>query len=356
MKTFKLNEVCLEITAKCPLNCLHCSGDCTINSKDELSLDEIKRVIDELSILGCETLEISGGEPLLHQDLINIISYAKTRNIEPILYTSGNMLNASGKIAGLNITIAKNLRAVGLKKMIFGLHGFRKGTHEAITKVTGSYSNVIRAIKITKSLGLWVGVHFVPMKLNYKELEDLLRLCHDLRVDEVGILRFVPQGRGEINNGLLKLSSPQFIELTEKLAYLTLNHKNPTLRVGRPIDFRFLINSSITKTVCDAGISRCLISPDGKVVPCPGFKQNSQFIAGNIKNNSLIKIWRESPVWQRLRKFDYTKIKEPCNSCKKLPYCRGGCIAQKTLTSNSDVYSAPDACCFFCYVKSAAKH
>lgn len=356
MKTLRLGEVCFEITAKCPLNCLHCSGNCNINSKDELSLDEIKRVIDELSILGCETLEISGGEPLLHQDLIDTISYAKTRNIEPILYTSGNMVNVSGKIAGLDVAIAKNLHAVGLKKVIFSLQGFRKDTHEAVTKVAGSFSNVIRAIKITKSLDFWVGVHFVPMKLNYKELEGLLRLCHELRVDEVGILRFVPQGRGEINSGLLKLSLPQFKELTEKLTFLTLNHKNPILRIGRPIDFRFLVDSSITKTICDAGISRCLIGPDGKVVPCPGFKQNSQFIAGNIKNDSLIKIWHESPIWQRLRKFDYTKIKEPCSSCKNLPYCRGGCIAQKALSSGGDVYSAPDPCCSFCYVKSAAKH
>lgn len=355
MNTLKLKEVCLEITAKCPLNCLHCSGNCSINSIEQLSLSEIRQVLSDLSNLGCEVVEISGGEPLLHPDLVHIIECIKKHKIEPVLYTSGNMLSDSGKMADLGVGFAEKLYAAGLRKIVFNLQSFRRKTHDNITMLAGSFRNVLQAIRSAKSLGFWVGVHFVPMKLNYLDIEGLLSLCHELRVDEVGILRFVPQGRGYANKDLLELSSKEFRVLTTKLTDLTLSHKNPFLRIGRPIDFRCLISSVAIKPPCNAGISRCLIGPDGKVVPCPGFKQNSRFIAGNIKNESLVKIWNESPVFQKFRKFDYTQIGEPCNDCKYLHQCRGGCIAQKALIMDGDIYSSPDPSCFLCHVKNEVK-
>jgi len=254
-------------------------------------------------------------------------------------------LDGNGRINSINIGIAEKLKQLGLKKVIFNLLGATSSTHEIITRVKGSFVNVMRSIKTMKSLDFWVGVHFVPMKLNYKEFRNLLRLCQDLRVNEVGVLRFVPQGRGWINRALLELSKEEFKEFNRKLTELTCNHKHSIIRAGRPIDFRHLFDPSIVKSVCDAGISRCLIAPDGGVVPCPAFKRNERYIAGNVRNNSLVNIWNKSPIWREFRHFDYTQLNEPCRSCKYLSQCRGGCKAQKIL-KYGDIYAAPDPSCF----------
>lgn len=346
-RRYDLKEVCLEIIDVCTMKCLHCSSSCGLDLRNILFLPQIKRIIDTLACMNGEILEISGGEPLMHPDLIQIVAYAEKNNLQTTLYTSGIMLGSAGRAASININEAEKLRQAGLKKIVFNLQGATSNTHETITRLEGSFRKVINAIKIMKSLGFWVGVHFVPMKPNYREFRDFLRLCRELGLDEIGVLRFVPQGRGGENRALLELSREEFKEFIRDLTELTSTvDKNSIIRVGRPIDFRHLFYPSITKPVCDAGISRCLIAPDGKVVPCPAFKQNERYIAGNVKNSSLVNIWNKSPIWREFRHFDYTQLDEPCRSCKYLCQCRGGCKAQRILEHRSDIYAAPDPSCF----------
>jgi len=342
---YNLEEVCLEITDNCPLSCLHCSGECDLASKTILNLSQIKRIISDFSILGGRILEISGGEPLIYPQLPQIIRYATSKGLEVILYTSGNMLTANGKLTSINEKSIRKLLRAGLKKIVFNVQGANADTHESITQVKGSFENVIKSIKITKILGLWIGVHFVPMKPNFKEFKQLLKLCDKLGVDEIGVLRFVAQGRGEKNKDLLKLSKEDFREFIRELSELTLVQRNPYIRVGRPIDFRCLFNPYIVKPVCNAGITKCSIGPDGKVVPCPAFKQNDAYVAGDVTRESLINIWVRSPIWLAFRRFDYTQLNEPCKGCKYLHQCRGGCIAQR-LWIYEDIYEAPDPDCF----------
>jgi radical SAM protein with 4Fe4S-binding SPASM domain len=318
-----------------------------------LPLQQIWKIINEFSDMGGRLLEISGGEPLMHPNLLEIVDYARQKDLNTILYTSGNVVDNLGRVIPLSMKFAENLRQAGLQKVIFNLQGYFPGTHETITQVKGSFRNVINAIKSAKLLDFWVGVHFVPMKLNYNELKDLHRLCHELEINELGILRFVPQGRGQTYRDLLELSLAQFEKFTKELTCLTSRHNNPTIRVGRPADFRCLYNSSVLKAKCDAGISRCLITPEGKVAPCPAFKQAKKYLMGRVHDESLDDIWSKSS-WEELRQFDYVKLKKPCGSCEHLHECRGGCVAQRVL-ARGDVYLGPDPMCFKSAIQAAIR-
>ena len=346
-----LKELCLEITDACPMECMHCSGSCDLTSGNTLSLDEIKKIISDFICIGGKTLEISGGEPLMHRNLFEIIKYAKLNGLETVLYTCGTALDEGRKESLLTSDLAENLRNIGLDKIIFNLQGATVKGHERITQKEGSFRNVITSIKNMKSSGCWVGVHFVPMKPNYLDLKGVIGLCHSFGVDEVGLLRFVPQGRGLINRKYLELSQEEFRDLIKDIIGLKLRYKNPVIRVGRPLNFCPLFCPSITKEICDAGITRCGITPDANVVPCPAFKklinQNRNFIAGNLKVDSLVDIWRYSPIWKDFREFDYLKMDEPCKSCEHLHWCQGGCKAQRFFKNNTgNPYSAPDPLCF----------
>lgn len=341
----KLKEVCLEISDICTMECMHCSGSCKLTSKNMLSLVDVKRIIGDFTRMGGKILEISGGEPLMHPDLFEIVAYAKMNRLETVLYTSGMALDEYRREFSITAELAGKLRRSGLDKMIFNMQGATAETHESITRKEGSFRNVVHGIRIVKLTGCWVGVHFVPMKLNYTELKDVIQLCHNLGVNEIGLLRFAPQGRGLTNRKLLELSKSEFQEFIQNAVKLKSSHENPKIRVGRPINFCPLIDTSITKEECDAGITRCLISPEGNVVPCPAFKRYENYIAGNIKVSSLADIWRYSPIWIYFRQFDYTKMNEPCGSCEHLDWCQGGCKAQRCL-EYGDIYAAPDPHCF----------
>jgi radical SAM protein with 4Fe4S-binding SPASM domain len=312
-----------------------------------LSLLEVKRIISDFAHMGGKILEISGGEPLMHPDLFEIVAYATMNRLETVLYTSGVALNEYGREFSITAEFAGKLRRLGLEKIIFNMQGAIAETHESITQKEGSFKNLVHGIKVMKLMGCWVGVHFVPMKLNYTELKDVIQMCHKLGVNEIGLLRFVPQGRGLTNKELLELSESEFLKFIQNVVKLKKSsHGNPKIRIGRPINFCPLIEACITKEECDAGITRCLISPKGNVLPCPAFKQyeNEDYMAGNVKVSSLADIWRYSPTWTYFRQFDYTKLNEPCESCGHLHWCQGGCKAQRIL-EYGDMYAAPDPIC-----------
>ena len=340
----KLKEVCLEITDTCVMECMHCSGSCKLTSRNMLSLFEAKRIIREFACMGGRILEISGGEPLVHPDLLGIVAHAKMNRLETVLYTSGVALDMCRREISITAELAWKLRRLGLDKIVFNMQGATAETHDNITRKEGSFGNVVDGIQNMKSADCWVGVHFVPMKLNYTGLKDVFKMCHTLGVNEIGVLRFVPQGRGLTNRELLQLSKSEFREFMQSLVMQKSCHENPRIRVGRPINFCPLIDSSIAKEECDAGITRCLVSPEGNIVPCPAFKRQENYIAGNVKVNTLADIWHHSPIWTYFRQFDYSKINEPCRSCEHLHWCQGGCKAQRIL-EYGDILAAPDPLC-----------
>lgn len=336
MKKQGLKELCLEVTNTCPMRCVHCSADAGLPLNDELNLIEIKKVIRKFKRLGGEILEISGGEPLCHSSILEIIRYAKEQGVEVRLYTSGFPLNDG---------IINKLLALKLDKVIFNLQGPNSKIHENITQTYGSFDRVMEGIKKLRSANQWVGVHFVPMKPNFSSLEKTVQLCSNLGVSEFAVLRFVPQGRGLENLQRLELSNMEFETLINEIVRIRNRFRDKIeIRVGSPLNFCHFTDNSIPYQECKAGKSLCLIKPNGDVAPCSAFKQNKEGVVGNIKTKSLVEIWRNSQLFNQLRYFDYEKLKGECSGCSVLSKCQGGCLAQRVL-ANDSIYQEPDPAC-----------
>lgn len=203
----RLEELCIEITGQCLMDCVHCSSSCTPDNVTILSRDKVKELLKDAKFLGAKVIEISGGEPFLHPDLLGIIEDAK-KDFEVRIYTSGCV--AKGNKSDLGDERLLKLLGLGLDKIIFNVEGATLNTHEKVTRTRNSFKNVIAGICSAKSIGLWTGVHFVPMKPNYKEMSSIAQLCAKLEVDELAILRFVNQGRGKKHENMLALSVNEF--------------------------------------------------------------------------------------------------------------------------------------------------
>jgi radical SAM protein with 4Fe4S-binding SPASM domain len=335
---YSLDELCIEITGKCLMQCRHCSSSCTQANSALLSYDRILTILDDARLLGTKTIEISGGEPLLHPRILDIIREAK-KNFEVRLYTSGFL----GDSDGIPEPIVSSMAALGLDRIIFNLQGASAEIHERITMTPGSFESVISSIKRARAACLWLGAHFVPMIPNYKEIGALARLCSSLQVDELAILRFVNQGRGAINGGSLELSPDDFHTLIMDVVREKQIGDCLQIRTGCPMNFCSFVDSDIKPVKCKAGLSTLLINFAGEVVPCPAFKQARAFTIGNINRLTLSSLWHESDKLRQLRTFDFRQI-QGCNECERLDVCQGRCMAQRFYATGS-IYEGPDPLC-----------
>ena len=277
----KLNELCLEITNQCLLECIHCSSSSSPNQTNYLDRKTIFRVIDEFERLEGEELEISGGEPLLHPNIWEILEYCKHKPFHTTLYTSGIAKES----------IHELVRKIDVDKVAVSLHGTRETTKE----ITGSdcYEKVKEFIKSLREKGRNVDIYFVLMKQNYKDFEYLVEECEKIKVENIKVLRLMPQGRARENWEKIHLSELEVKEFLNRLYDVKTNIR---IEIGNP--FKLYLNE---RTICKAGINTCLINSNGDVYPCPALKTKHYLSAGNIHENSLEDIWKKG--FENLRNF-----------------------------------------------------
>lgn len=341
----KLRELCFEIVNDCYLNCIYCSSfDDFVRKKCKsyLPFSLIKQVIDDFYMLGGQLLELSGGEPLMHPELIDIVDYALNKNIDVVVYTSGILPDSYDVQDILN-----RLRRVGLKKIVFNCQGLAN-VHDMLVRKQGSFTRLIGSIIYSKEIDLWVGIHFVPNRQNYSQIEQIYYFLEGLHVDELALLRLVLQGRARYNQSILEMGSLEYLEFFDCIHDLIQSDSHLIIRIGCPFN---IINIKYPEQFevheCHAGIFSLDIMADGSVIPCPAFKDIPIARLGNIFKDSLIEIWQKNGFLKELRNTHPAYISF-CNKCHFLNLCGGGCTAQRIL-KNGSLLEGPDPLCLLLY-------
>lgn len=343
-----LQEVCLEVVSECPLDCMHCSSYAPAEKGRSLGLATIRRLLDEVAAFGTPIIEFSGGEPLCHSRILQMVEHASDVGLVPCVYTSG-IYPSNGDLKPVPRPLIGRLVEAGLKRVVLSIHGAGPTVHEHINRTPGTFEKTVESIRRLKEQELWVGAHFVPMKPNWKEAEAIAELCARLQVNELAILRFVPQGRGEIYQHRLRLNGRDYCRLLRTLRALRSSYSDILrVRIGSPLNFCSFYPRSAEHdalpTPCQAGIATCTVLPTGSVVPCPAFKHQADWVGGNILEESFAKIWKESHVFSKLRSFDHHLLSGQCSECEFLEVCRGRCHAQRVIAWG-DLLRGPDPRC-----------
>ena len=320
---YRLKELCLEITNKCFMNCMHCSSEACSSSEEYLSLDTVRTLLHDAVHLGVINVGISGGEPLLHPQLSDIIIGAFNRGLKVTMYSCG-VLKENGVLVPVSVARLKELKGLGLGKVIFSLHGAQEKTHENITNTPGSYKVVLHSILNAVAAGLTTEFHFVAMRSNYHELTKLVVNAASLGVSKISILRLVPQGRYAYSNDN-PLTREEALSLVDKVRVLSSIFLGTRIRLGAP--FNCVLNSRFTQ--CIAGRHKLVISADGRAVPCEAFKWRKD-LSLSVHNYSLSYIWHEDKLIKELRLLQEEGTDE-CNNCPFKTKCSGGCLGQRIL-------------------------
>lgn len=314
-----IKDLCFEVIETCPNNCLFCSSCSLITKTKIIDFDLFKKTIDYLILKGgIKEISISGGEPLLHPNIFEMVKYCKSKNIRVVLFTSGivrrKQINSLTKslipnyqFSGIDKSDLMLLKDIGLDKIVFDFQGASVDTYNYLMGTKNNFTYVANSMLRARLVGLDVDVHFIPLKTNYKEFLDVLEILEICDIKNISILNFVPQGRGSINQQNLQLSKEEMEEFIKIYKQSKFNGK---IRVGIPL-------LSKDEHLCTAGLDKMVIKYDGTVLPCPAFKEFDIELLNKIGiktpniHTDLDKVevyngTRKKPLCKQLYKFKQT--------------------------------------------------
>ena len=329
-----------NLTYRCNLACEHCYLDAggapqvgteNFSDRSELSTDECFKVIDEIAAFAPECVTIlTGGEPLLRRDILEIVRRAAERELWVVVGTNGVRITEN---------VAQRLTEAGARGLSISLDALDPDRHDAFRKVRGAWRNTVEGAEILNRTGLPFIVQTTAGSHNLGELEAIADFAHDRLAAKVWNLYFlVPTGRGQF---VSDITPAQYDEVLASL-----------YRIQRKYDRRMLVNAKCAphyiKTVlenggahsdpiatdvspirtysggaggCPAGTHYMGIRPNGDVTPCPYLP----VFAGTLRSSSLADLWTSSELFADIRRR--TALGGRCGECEMNGHC-GGCRAR----------------------------
>lgn len=329
-----MRELYIEVGSKCYLNCRHCSSEACAISEETISTHKLCSLLKQGKRLGANSLTISGGEPLLHEGLSQFARFATKIGYSIKMYSCG-VLKEDEKFVSICDEIFDSLKKTGITTLIFSLHG-KPETHDYITSLKGSYLITLESIKRAIIKGFKVEIHIVPMKVNFTEIPYVFNIAKELGINQVSLLRLVPQGRLRKNLHLV-MDKQDYLSFKEIINSLKDDELN--LRLGSPFSCLFTdrVNS------CSAGKNKLLIGPNGDVYPCEAFKTILKGRSSNIYETNLEDIWLNDSALKMIRKLSIDQVSH-CKTCEASNNCNGGCIGERIIKYGSPE-EGPDPIC-----------
>ncbi len=309
----KPEMVAWEITRRCNLTCPHCYTAASGKDFPELSTQECRAIIDDLIALGTVTIGWTGGEPLLRDDLEELMIYARDKGgIKSGVTTNGVLLDEKR---------AHCLKQAGVDSLQISLDGSTAERNHRIRRATAEeFEKTLAAIHICAPLGFRLCIATVLGKENLDDAWEMLKLAHREGVKYFRFCGFVPVGRGKHNSSLERLLFDSDLLEIRKFVDEAAALDHPKVAFDPafgPLAPRYDFH------VCNAGVHTFYLNCLGDVYPCTSLL-NKRFIVGNIKERPLADIWND-PKMTEIAQFLRDQIRGECSSCRHFHSCRGAC-------------------------------
>ncbi len=319
----KKKELLIEITNKCPFNCLFCSSNSNTHKDLFFEKNLLFDIISDAKEIGIEIIQLSGGEPFLHPNIEEFIDFIIQKNLFLEIYTCGNIYKKNCYLPIPNEILKKYKNNPNLT-LRFNFQTIDENTFNILTRNPFGLKNLINTIQKCVNYKIRSEIHIIPLKYNLEQLDKTIEfLLYNLKIQHIKILRFIPHGRGKRYYNSLKVDNEV---ITEYLSKIIRKYKSSYVEIGTA--FSTLSNSCID---CQAAKTKFMISVDLKCLPCTAFKnQNSYYIQIN-NQNSLKSIIQSNLLENYLNKFIDNLN---CHNCLNIDNCFEICPIQKKLCNN----------------------
>lgn len=340
-----------EVTQACDLACVHCRASAQPERNPfELSTAEGKRLIDEIAKMDVPVFVLTGGDPIKRPDLFELIEHAATVGVRVSLTPSATPL--------LTREVIHRLKQSGLARLAVSLDGSNAEVHDAFRGMSGSFQRTMEAIEWANEVGLPVQINTTFSRRNVDDFEKIAALIERKKITLWSVFFLVPTGRGKLDD---LLSAEEFEEIFAKLHQLSQRAPFHIKTTEAQHYRRYVLQQQVAEkrsgqrpsqtpaakvqdTVGRAprglndGKGFVFVSHTGEVFPS-GFLP---FSGGNVRSDSLSRIYRESPIFQQLR--DPDQLEGKCGACEFRHIC-GGSRARAFATTGDPLAEEP--CCSY---------
>jgi len=341
-----------NVTRRCNLRCIHCYAHAKDKEfENELTLEEGKQLLDDLSEFGCPVVLFSGGEPLMHPHLIELTSYAVEKGMRAVISTNGTLITRE---------IARDLKAIGLSYVGISLDGMEE-IHDRFRGFKGAFKGALEGVENAQNEGIKVGLRFTINRINYREIPAIFDLIEEREIPRACFYHLVYAGRGsklmkeDLNHDETRKVVDLIIDRTAELhakgkpkeiltvdnhadgpyVYLRLLKEDPR-RAEEVLELLQMNEGN------NSGRGIGCVSWDGEV-HADQFWRHYSF--GNVRERPFSEIWTDlsNPLMRKLKeKKKY--VKGRCSECKWLDICAGN-FRVRAEAATGDLW-APDPACY----------
>jgi pyrroloquinoline quinone biosynthesis protein E len=321
-----------ELTYRCPLQCPYCSNPLDFaRSHDELSTAEWIDVFRQAREMGAAQLGFSGGEPLVRQDLAELIAAARGLGYYTNLITSG---------IGLTEEKIASFAEAGLDHIQISFQAADEEVNNLLAGSQKAFAHKLEMARAVKKHGYPMVLNFVTHRHNIDNIEQIIRLCIELEADFVELATCQFYGWAELNRAGLLPSKEQLVRAER----ITNEWRDKLAAENHPCKLIFVTPDYYEERpkACMNGWGNLFldITPDGTALPCHSARQLPVEFP-NVREHSIEHIWRHSFGFNKFRGYDW--MPEPCRSCDEKERDFGGCRCQAFMLTG-DAANADPVC------------
>lgn len=324
----QLRLVFWETTTACNLKCIHCRATAgETRPKNELDTNQSLQLLDSIASFARPVVVLSGGEPLIREDIYDIACRGTELGLRMVLATNGTTVTPE---------ISYKLKEAGIQRVSISIDGADPATHDSFRGIEGSFDSALVGMDLLQKAGIPVQINTSVARHNLDQIPDVLKLAVSKGACALHLFLLVPTGCGKEIAETEMITPDQYEQLLNWL--YTASRQSPiNLKATcAPHYYRIMRQrareegvsitpkthglEAVTKG-CLAGTGVCFVSYKGDVYPCGYFPLS----AGNILEEGLQSIWEESGLFKSLR--DMALLEGKCGVCEYSRVC-GGCRAR----------------------------
>ncbi|PIS30580.1 SynChlorMet cassette radical SAM/SPASM protein ScmF [Candidatus Saganbacteria bacterium CG08_land_8_20_14_0_20_45_16] len=346
-KEYKLNTIYFYLTEGCNLACRHC----WIAPKFEkgtpqfpfVSLELFKSIVEQGIELGLTSVKLTGGEPLLHPQILELLDYIKTKDLRLVVETNGVLCTEE---------LAKKIKTCKNPFVSVSLDGAKAESHEWVRQVPGCFEQSITGVKNLVKAGFKPQIIMSLMRHNKDEIEALVKMAEELGAGSIKFNLVQPTARGEtMHEAGETLNIEELVKVGQwvendlaKQSKIKLIYSHPA--AFRPLGRLFGGDGVGCGTCSIFGIIGVL--GNGKYALCGIGETVPELIFGDANKDRLKDVWENNAVLKQIREGLPQKLEGLCSNCVMKNKCLGNCIAQ-------NYYSTKTLWASYWFCEAAAK-